>query len=407
VTPFEVDPEWHIAPVDVNPVKLLQTLLAKKDFEVALRSLPPQQSGYQRLRDALARYRKLAVHGGWTALLPGPNLREGMRTPRVVLLRERLQWEGLLPEGQVGDTALFDPAVKFAVERFQVLHGLKMDGVVGKETRAAMNVPVEKRITQIKLNMERWRWLPHKLGERYLIVNTAGYELTAFEHEQPRFSMWVVIGKRDRQTPELSGALHTVVFNPYWTVPTTIAIEDVIPAQIRNPKYLQSKKIRVFSNLTHHIEVNPRKVNWTQYNKANFPYVLRQDPGPYNPLGRLKFLFSNQFDVYLHDTPARQLFVKKQRTFSSGCIRVEAPLQLAYFVLSNNHNWDAKRIRMEVESGQTREVKLAKSVPIYLLYLTAWVGPDEAVYFYRDVYARDQVIAECVSANSRGTRCWP
>jgi murein L,D-transpeptidase YcbB/YkuD len=320
--------------------------------------------------------------------------------------------EGDMQDTPAEDARLFDPAVKFAVDRFQVRHGLKMDGVVGEATRSAMNVSIADRIRQIKVNMERWRWLPRNLGERFLIVNSAGYDLTAFDQGKARFSMWVVIGKQDRQTPEIGGVMHTVVFNPFWTVPTTIAIEDLIPLQQRNPGYLQTKKIRVFANLSQQREVNPRHIDWTLYNKENFPYVLRQDPGPFNPLGRLKFLFSNDFDVYLHDTPARRLFEQKQRTFSSGCIRLENPRQLAEFLLTYNSDWDASRIQAALESGQTREVKLRKTLPIYLLYLTAWVGADDNVHFYPDVYGRDALIAECVSptvqsGKNQKSHCWP
>lgn len=399
--PLDVDPQWHIAAPQVHAVRLLQKMLISADFEAAMRVLPPQHTGYQRLREALARYRHLAAKGGWPLLPAGPSLREGMRTSRVGVLRKRLHAEGDLQDTHVEDERLFDPTMKFAVDRFQVRHGLKMDGVVGPATRSAMNVPIADRITQIILNMERWRWLPRKLGERYLIVNTAGYDLTAFDQGQARFSMWVVIGKQERQTPEIDGAMHTVVFNPYWTVPTTIVIEDLIPAQLRNPRYLQAKKIRVFANLSKQIEVNPRKIDWSQYTKENFPYVLRQDPGPYNPLGRLKFLFSNKFDVYLHDTPSRQLFDQKQRTFSSGCIRVEDPMQLATFLLAFNADWDKSHILAAVDSGQTREVKLEKSLPIYLLYLTVWVGSDDSVHFYPDVYGRDRAIVPCISPSRR------
>ncbi|MEJ2398954.1 MAG: L,D-transpeptidase family protein [Gammaproteobacteria bacterium] len=404
VLPQEVDPQWHIPQTPGQPVKLLQKLLASADFETALRTLPPQASGYQLLREALPRYRQLAARGGWPSLPAGPTLRDGMRLPEVAVLRKRLMAEGDLHDQQAADQKHFDAAVKYAVERFQVRHGLKMDGVVGPMTRRAMNVPIAERIHQIELNMERWRWLPSRLGQRYLIVNSAGFDLTAFVHSQPRFSMWVVIGKLDRQTPEINGSMHTVVFNPYWTVPTTIAVEDLIPAQLRNPRYLQTRHIRVFANLARHQTVDPGKVHWRQFNKENFPYVLRQGPGPYNPLGHYKFLFSNAFDVYLHDTPARRLFRRKRRTFSSGCIRLENPLQLARFLLVDNPGWDEARIRAAVASGDTREVKLAKSVPIYLLYLTAWAAPDTTMHFYPDVYARDRALASCLFSQGE-THC--
>jgi len=395
-TPLLTDSRWHIAQPEQRPVSLLKRLVASDDLESALQSLAPAAVAYRGLQDALARYRRLAAAGGWPPLHTGKTLRQGMHHPQVAVLRKRLMLEGDLQDIQVSDRQKFDARVKFAVERFQVHHGLKMDGVVGTRTREAMNVPVADRIRQIELNMERWRWLPRKLGKRYLIVNSAGYELTAFEQGRPRFSMWVVIGRTDRQTPELKGVLHTVVFNPYWTVPITIAVEDLIPAQTRNPHYLQRKKIRVYANLAKKLEVDPGRVHWSRFNKLNFPYVLRQDPGPYNPLGRYKFLFSNKFDIYLHDTPTRRLFNRKQRTFSSGCIRVENPLQLASFLLEDMSGWDTAQIRAAVDTGKTRDVKLARALPIYLLYLTAWVGPDSSVYFYPDVYARDKGLAACL-----------
>jgi len=407
LSPGEVDPQWHLPAPPAHPLSLLKKVLSARDFESAMVALPPQQLGYQRLREALAHYRQLAAAGGWPLLPAGPSLREGMRSARIAILRQRLIAEGDVQSEQVADPHSFDPVVKYAVERFQVRHGLKVDGVVGPATRAAMNVSIAERITQIKLNMERWRWLPRRMGKRYLIVNTAGFELTAFDQGRTQFSMWVVIGKQDRQTPVISGAMHTVVFNPYWTVPLTIVIEDLIPAQLRNPNYLRARKIHVFANLARHIEVDPRKVDWAGYTRENFPYVLRQDPGPYNPLGHYKFLFSNQFEIYLHDTSARRLFTKKQRTFSSGCIRVENPLQLARFLLDSNRDWDEDRILAAVNSGQTSEVKLAKSLPIYLVYLTAWVGSDDSVSFYPDVYNRDRPIALCVSPTHRSLRELP
>lgn len=397
VSPIDVDPQWHIAAPVINMVTMLRQALKANDFEEALRKLPPPHPGYRRLRDALTKYRLVAQGGGWPVLTLNSTLRFDMRHTEVAQLRARLIAEGNLPDTKVEDAQHFDQGLKYAVERFQVRHGLKMDGVVGPSTRAALNIPVTQRIAQIKLNMERWRWLPRTLGRRYLIVNTAAYELTAFEDEQIRFTMWVVIGKEERQTPAIGGSMHTVVINPYWTVPMKLVFEDLIPAQLRNKNYLKQKGIRVYANLAKNIEVDPRKLDWKSFSKETFPYVLRQDPGPDNPLGRIKFLFNNEFEIYLHDTPKRRLFDKKIRTFSSGCIRVEAPLPLAEFLLADKPRWDRTAIVKAIDSGKTRDIKVAKSVPIYLLYLTSWVGPDGAVYFYSDVYGRDEPLQHCVS----------
>ena len=401
--PGKVDPLWHIATPDFNAVKLLNTTLAAANFGAALRDLPPPHAGYRRLREALARYRQRQRNGGWPQLPAGPYLKYGLRHPQISLLRRRLLAEGDLHLGPVKDSDFFDQAVKYAVERFQVRHGLKMDGIVGAASRAAMNVPISERIEQIKLNMERWRWLPRHLGRRYLMVNTAGYELTAIENAQPLFSMWVIIGKPERPTPAVRGVLHTVVFNPYWTVPSTIVFEDLIPEQQRNPNFLKSRGIRVFSNRRNGEELDAGKIDWSQVDKEHFPYVLRQDPGPTNPMGRIKFLFSNAFKVYLHDTPTRRLFNRQVRAFSSGCIRVEDPVRLAVYLLGAENRWTRKKIRETIASGESRKVPVPKAMPIYLVYWTAWVGADNAVSFREDVYDRDSPLSKCGSAGEEKT----
>lgn len=389
LAPGDVDPLWGIPRSKADPLALLRDTLIKADFEAAVRDLPPPHLGYQRLRQALAQYQELARLGGWPPLAPGQWLEYGVSDPEVRFLRKRLMLEGDLELRPVRDELIFDRALRHAVERFQVRHGLKMDGVVGPATRKAMNVPVSQRIEQIKLNMDRWRWLPRELGERYIMVNTAGYELAAIENNRPIFTMWVIIGTPERQTPVISGKLHTVVFNPYWTVPPTILFEDMLPAQQYNPNFLASRGIRVFTNHSNAQELDPRKINWRKVDKKHFPYVLRQDPGATNPLGRIKFLFSNEYNIYLHDTPKQRLFNRTERAFSSGCVRVEDPVQLAEFVLGAEDGWDQSQIMETINSDQVRGVKVEQDVPVYLVYWTAWVAEDEAVFFRPDVYAVD------------------
>jgi murein L,D-transpeptidase YcbB/YkuD len=389
LAPADVDPLWDIPRSKADPLALLRDTLVKADFEAAVRDLPPPHLGYQRLRQALAQYQELARLGGWPPLAPGKWLEYGSSDPEVRFLRKRLMAEGDLKLRPVRDELIFDRALRHAVERFQVRHGLKMDGVVGPATRTAMNVPVSQRIEQIKLNMDRWRWLPRELGERYIMVNTAGYELAAMENNRPVFTMWVIIGTPERQTPVISGKLHTVVFNPYWTVPPTILFEDLLPAQQSNPDFLASSGIRVFTNQRNARELNPRNINWRKVDTKHFPYVLRQDPGATNPLGRIKFLFSNEYNIYLHDTPKQRLFNRTERAFSSGCVRVEDPVQLAEFVLDSEEGWDQSQIRETINSEQVRGVKVEEDVPVYLVYWTAWVAEDEAVFFRPDVYEVD------------------
>ena len=236
--PGDVDILWDIPRSKADPLALLRSTLIKADFNAAVRDLAPSHLGYQRLRKVLAQYQEFARLGGWPPLASGKWLEYGSADQEVEFLRKRLMIEGDLQLRPVRDEQIYDRALKHAVERFQVRHGLKMDGIIGPATREAMNVPVNERIEQIKLNMDRWRWLPRELGKRYIMVNTAGYELIAMESNRPVFTMWVIIGTPERPTPVISGKLHTVVFNPYWTVPPTILFEDMLPAQKKNPDFL-------------------------------------------------------------------------------------------------------------------------------------------------------------------------
>ena len=389
-TPDQEVQKWYIDVPKINVTVLLDLALNSKDFEKYLQQLPPAHLGYQRLREALKKLQRIANSKAWKTMPPGPSLREGMQHAQVPLLRQRLLTDDSLNMRMTKDIHEFDQSLSYAVQRFQVRHGLKMDGVVGPATRAALNVSVQNRIKQVQRNMERWRWLPRTLGNRYIVVNSAAYNLAVIENEQILFTMWVVIGEEQRQTPVVSGTMHTIVFNPYWTVPMKLVFEDLIPAQLKNPKYLQRKNIRVMRNLAKNLDVNPANVDWSAYTVDNFPYVLRQDPGPENPLGRIKFLFSNPFEVYLHDTPKRYLFDKSKRAFSAGCIRIENPLQLADFLLAGNPGWDVARISEAMSVQDTQEVDLKQRIPVYLLYLTSWVGEDDIIYFYDDVYGRDK-----------------
>ncbi len=387
--PGDVDILWDIPRSKADPLALLRSTLIKADFNAAVRDLAPSHLGYQRLRKVLAQYQEFARLGGWPPLASGKWLEYGSADQEVEFLRKRLMIEGDLQLRPVRDEQIYDRALKHAVERFQVRHGLKMDGIIGPATREAMNVPVNERIEQIKLNMDRWRWLPRELGKRYIMVNTAGYELIAMESNRPVFTMWVIIGTPERPTPVISGKLHTVVFNPYWTVPPTILFEDMLPAQKKNPDFLSSRGIRVFTNNRNARELDPHEIDWRQVNKKHFPYVLRQDPGARNPLGRIKFLFENKYNIYLHDTPRQRLFNRTERAFSSGCVRVEKPLQLAEFVLASTVNDDPTRITAMFESDRVQVVKVKERIPVYLVYWTAWVAEDEAVFFRPDVYAVD------------------
>jgi len=395
-TPKEMNLNWHIKKPPVDTMAWLQRILDDDNFEQALDSLQPPHAGYRRLQKALLKYLALKSAGGWLNIPDGPILHKGELDEQVPLLRRRLQAEGDLLIDPVTDQFFFDDTLKEAVEHFQVRYGIDVDGVVGPETRTAMNVPIEERIQQMQLNLERWRWLPQDLGEHYLFVNTAGYELAAYEHNEILFITRVIAGTPDRSTPAVAGPLHSIIFNPYWYIPRTIALNDILPLQQRNPKYLKSMGIRVFKNSkTALTEVQSNKIVWAKLNEDNFPYQLRQDPGPKNSLGGIKFKFANDYALYLHDTPKKRLFNQETRAFSSGCIRVDNAVDLADYLLQNQNDWSKQKIHEIIDSGGTVVVDLQEPIPLYLVYWTTWVGSDDHVYFRKDIYGWDKSQSEC------------
>lgn len=402
IDPLRSGQSWHIGVEETDSIALLQALLDSADFAAALNSLPPGHPAYQRLREALARYRKIEKEGGWPTTPAGKKLRPDDSDPRVPLLRYRLQLEGGLQFATVKHKPLYDEALRYAVERFQLRHGLVQDGVIGPLTLAELNVPVSRRIAQIRLNMERWRWLPNQLGHRHIVVNLSAYQLSAYDHGERQFTMDTIIGSQENQTPQISGGLHTVVFNPHWTIPRKIALQETIPKQRRNPDYFASRGIRLFSDWNGGEELDPASIDWSGVHWDNFPYMLRQDPGPRNALGKLKFLFTNNFRIYLHDTPTQQLFSQSERTFSHGCIRVEAPRRLAAFILRGEAEspWSKTAVRSVVASGITHEIEVSPPLTVYLLYLTAWVGDDGEVHFRRDIYGEDELLLNELAAGA-------
>ncbi len=390
--PQEMDPDWFIEAEPFAPEPALERALAV-GIDPVLDGLAPHHPGYRRLRDALARYRAIAAAGGWPTLAEGPALRLGSTGPAVERLRQRLQATGDI-RYQSPTPGEFDEVLAAAVRHFQQRMGLPADGVVGRRTRHALNVPVTDRIHQIELNMERWRWLPSDLGERYILVNLAGFYLEAVADERPVLRMRVIVGRRYRSTPAFTRAMTYLVLNPYWNVPRRIAVHELLPRARRDPGFLQRKGIRILDGWQQGPrELAPGRVDLAHLDPADFPYRLRQDPGPTNALGSIKFMLPNPFDIYLHDTPSRHLFQRPVRTFSHGCIRIEKPLALAGFVLSDGHETPLPRLESLLERGANRTLRLPRPVPVYLLYLTAWVDEQGNLNFRPDVYGRNRRLA--------------
>jgi len=390
---------WQMPLDNIDPVALLNEAVASGQVGLALHNLAPRHPIYAQLKGHLARYRQIASDGGWSTIEGDQKLEAGDKGQRVLQLRDRLFITGELPEFNGSD--LFDDELTLAVIRFQATHGLAMDGVAGQKTLAALNVPVKERIHQIELNLERWRWLPQQLGDRYIHVNITDFSLSVIEQEKTVVSMPVIVGRTSRSTPSFSANMTYIVANPYWTVPKTIAVEDKLPLLRKDPDYLIKHNFRVYQwHNGEPVELNPRSIDWSRVNRSNFNYSLRQEPGPENALGLLKFMFPNKFDIYLHDTPSRELFEKETRAFSSGCIRIASPIELANYLMQENPAWDAQAIVSTIALGANEIIHLPKPIPVYVLYWTAWVGEDGRMQFRDDIYDRDAVLTAADSVTN-------
>ncbi|SDU16977.1 murein L,D-transpeptidase [Stappia sp. ES.058] len=393
VKPNEVNPSLNLFPQAPDPASLLEMVESSEDFALTLDALSPNTPNYARLKERLGDYRAKAEAGGFTPVPAGETLKPGMSDPRLDALRKRLAQQDLFTAGShQGD--VYDGALVAAVELFQERHGLTVDGIVGKNTLAEINVAIETRIEQMELNMERRRWMPDDLGDRYVFVNLADQNLKVVKSEKTVHTARVVVGKPYHATPVFSDQITYAEVNPYWTVPYSIATKEYLPQLRKNPGALLSKNIRIFSG---NREVDPWAVNWQAYGRGNFPFTLRQDPGNRNALGRIKFMFPNKFNIYIHDTPSKSLFARSQRSFSHGCIRTEKPFDLGEVLLGDD-GWTKPRLLSVRSTGKRRVIKLKDPIPVHLTYLTAWVNKDGSTHFRRDIYGRDKVLKKAITA---------
>lgn len=399
--PRELYPEWNFARTldGIDPVRALNEIVRARSLRHALEAYAPRLAAYRDLKRALARYREIAAHGGWPRLPAGPTLRPGMRDRRVAVLRARLTATGDFALTRTVDPAHYGPRLEAAVQRYQHRNGLADDGLVGRRTRAAMNVSVGTRIDEIRVNLERLRWVAHNLKGAYLVVDIAGFRARLVIDGRVLWSSRVIVGKPYRSTPVFRATMRYIVLNPTWNVPPTILKEDVIPQLVKNSKFLRRHHMKVLDFAGH--PVNPAKIDWARYLGRPPPYQIVQAPGGDNPLGRLKFIFPNAHDVYLHDTPAKGLFESPARAFSSGCIRVAKPLGLAVLLLDDPKRWSEAALEAAIATGETRYVAVKREVPVMLLYWTARADGDGMVEFRRDLYERDAAVLRGLEARFR------
>ena len=397
LNPQKIQSEWFIKTRKVNLLKILRYALESSQIEESLDILRPQSDVYDAMKHKFKEYKDILKSGGWPVIPKGALLQKGSRGDRVVDLRIRLTLSNDLDQANGTDPSFFDDTVHEAVRRFQKRNGLLIDGMVGPETLRALNVPVEERIQQIKINMERWRWLPRELGERYVLINIANFELNIVEGERIISTMRVVVGRKARPTPIFTGRMTYMELNPYWYIPQKIAQEDILPRILNDPGYLKKENIRVFRTWKEPaLEIDPLTVDWSLVEEGDFPFKLRQEPGASNALGRIKFVFPNKFSVFLHDTPARALFNKTKRSSSSGCIRVENPIELAEYVLKGKPKWDRDRLMTAINAGRRQVLALPEPINVHVLYLTAWVEKDGTLNFREDIYGKDRPLKKAL-----------
>jgi len=396
--------EWRAASRATDLVAILQSGLESGRAVVVLQELLPDDPGYRRLRDYLAAYRQLAATGGWPQLPGGPLVRPGGADWRLPWVRQHLIQVGDLHSAYASAADHFDQATADALWYFQARHGLKTDGVLGPETLLALNVSVEERLRQIEINLERWRWLARDMGRRHLAVNIADFRLDVVEEGETVLTMPVVVGTDYRRTPVFSARLRYLDFAPYWNVPSTILREDKLPVIKADLNYLTSHHYEIVTRRKGKVEsVDPKTIDWEEVTADTFPGMLRQKPGPWNPLGRVKFMFPNKFHVYMHDTPERHLFERKRRSYSSGCIRLQRPFDLALYLLQGEEGWDAQRIEEAMAAEEPLRVLLAEPVPVHILYRTAWVDGAGVLQFRNDIYQRDAVLYTALRRHNRKT----
>jgi murein L,D-transpeptidase YcbB/YkuD len=396
VDPEKLYPDWFAYQKDASLLDIAAEAIESGHIEAALQRLTPQDPLYENLKKTLAMYMQLARQGGWP-VVPHPRTLKGRHDygKYLSLLQKRLELSGDLEMARYSRS--HDESLKKAIQKFQKRHGLKTDGFVNTATLKELNVPVETRIDQIAINMERLRWLPEENGRRYILVNIADFDLEVMEAGRVVMNMPIVVGKQNQRTAVFSGKMTYIELNPYWNIPQSIAVKEILPSVKKDITYLDRKRIKVIEYWQRQERlVNPAKVDWSRLNEDNLKYYFRQDYGPGNALGRVKFMFPNKFDIYLHDTPERHLFKRTRRTFSHGCIRIARPIALAEYLLKEDLQWDRPRILAEIGKGKRQILRLKEPVDVHILYLTAWMDRYGEVQFRPDIYDGDAALTQAM-----------
>ncbi len=390
ISASDADSNWHILQQPFDAIDFLLEIADSDNLQQSFNDISLKKLSYQLLKQTLTRYQEFADRNvAWIKIPNVPTIRPGKENTAIPLIRKRIAQAYAIDAIAEYNIPLdknqqYDDVLVAAIKAFQIQHGLNPDGVIGKNTLQALNTTLAWKIRQLRINMERLRWLPRDLGERYVLVNIAGFRLTAAEQGKHVLNMRIIVGRNYRSTPSFDSSISHMILNPYWNVPASIARKDLLPKQQNDASYFSTAGIKVYSGYNSNSEaLDPATIDWHKIKKG-FPYVLRQDPGHKNALGTIKFMFANPFNIYLHDTPSKRLFAKDIRTFSSGCIRLEKPMELAAFSLGNQNGLSDRK------SKKTVRINLPEPLPIYVVYMTTWVDNQNKVHFSRDIYGRDK-----------------
>ncbi len=381
--------KWH----GTRGAEGVREFLASKSLYDKVESLKPTRPRYDRFRRALARYRQYEKAGGWGKIPKGKVLSVGKSDPRVPAIRHRLAVTEDLPKNLDNGSTAYDADLDKAVHRFQARHQLPTDDL-GAKTIAAMNVPVQRRVDQIRVNLERVRWFTHDIVPTRVIVNIAAFEIYYFKDGKQVWQNEAQVGKAYTQTPLIADEIEYLVLNPTWTVPPGVLADSVLPAAKKDPGSIERRGLHVIDSSGR--EVPARSVNWKRYTAATLPYTLRQDPGPNNPLGTVKFIFPNRHSVYLHDTPNQLGYDRRLRAMSWGCIHVQDPLELAAWMIDDSE-WSLEKIKAQVKSKKTKTIHLEPPVRVSLFYWTFDVGKDGLAQFLPDTYSRDRRVLRALN----------
>ncbi|HEY1024731.1 MAG TPA: L,D-transpeptidase family protein [Sphingobacteriaceae bacterium] len=383
--------EWDVKRNKIKLHKALATILRERDSKYPYDEFKPLHEEYANLKKALARYRDIRASGGWPVIPKGTYLEPGQSSPVVKTLAGRLKYFISPSDTAKIRTDKYDTILVEAVKAFQERNGVKASGIIGPETVRILNIPVDDRIDQIIINMERWRWIPKSFEPDYLMVNIPEFKLKLVDDSQTVMTMKVIVGKELNSTPVFSDKMEYVVLSPYWNVPPNILKKEIAPHVMKDPAYLERLDMEVITYQGQ--RVSPYSIDWSMAGEKGFNYIVRRRPGPRNDLGGVKFIFPNVGNIYLHDTPQDQLFSQAKRGFSHGCVRVEEPIKLAEYLLKDvPGRWTKARILRQIGTRQELHVPLKAKLPVYLVYFTAWADSEGNVHFRDDIYGHDKVL---------------